>query len=322
MIAAVNSGPTVAYGADPWTEQAGARLAEAFGTCGGVYFVTTGTAANVLALSLMLRPYQAVICPETSHLQVDEGGAPERALGCKLLTVPARDGKLTPELISLRLDGRGDEHRVQPRVVAAAQPTELGTCYTLAELGALGEFCRSEGLRLYLDGARLANAAAHLGCSLAELAAEADVVSFGGTKNGAIGAEAVVVRAEDLRADAPYLRKQQMQLVSKMRYLAAQFLALLADDLWLRNAAHANAMALRLGDAVRGVPGVTVCQRVESNAVFAALSPAHIERLRRRWDFYETGPGQHVVRWMTAFSTTEADVDALAAGVAETAGGS
>ena len=320
MLTAVNTGPAPAYGADPWTERAAALLRHAFGARGGVYFVATGTGANVLALDLMLRPYEAVICPESSHLHVDECGAPERMAGCKLLTVPAPDGKLTPGLVASRLGDRGDEHRVQPRVVAIAQATELGTCYTLAELRALGEFCRAEGLRLYVDGARLANAAAHLRCSLADLAAQADVLSFGGTKNGALGAEAVVVVTDDLDAAAPYLRKQQAQLLSKMRYLAAQFLGLLADQLWLRNAEHANAMALRLAGGVRGIPGVRLCQLVEANAVFAALDPAHIERLRRHWEFYETDPGAHVVRWMTAFSTTEEDVDALVAIVEQTAG--
>jgi threonine aldolase len=319
FVTAANAGQAVAYGADPWTQEATSRLAAAFGARGGVYLVATGTAANVLGLSLMLRPYEAVICPESSHLNVDECGAVERVVGCKLLTVPAPGGKLTPDLIASRLGGRGDEHRVQPRVVAVAQVTEFGTCYSLAELGRLAEFCRGEGLRFYVDGARLANGAAHLGCSLADLAAHADVLSFGGTKNGAIGAEAVVVMAEDLPGDLPFLRKQQMQLVSKMRYLAAQFLGLLEDDLWLRNARQANAMALRLAQAIQGVPAVELWQPVESNAVFAALNTEHIERLMQHWDFYESDFGSHVVRWMTAFSTTEADVDALAASVEETA---
>jgi threonine aldolase len=313
-VALANSGPAVAYGADPWTEEATARLRDEFGAC-GVFLVLTGTAANILGLSLMLRSHEAVICPESAHLNVDECGALERALGSKLLTVPTPDGKLTPGLVAGRLGGRGDEHRVQPRVVAVSQVTELGTCYSVADLKELGEFCRSEGLRLYLDGARLSNAAAHLGCSLADLAVHADVLSFGGTKNGALGAEAVVVMAEGLGADLPYLRKQQMQLVSKMRYPAAQFLALLEDRLWLRNAEHANAMAQRLADGIADVPGVRLWQPVESNAVFAALDPAYIQRLLREWDFYEWDPSEHVVRWMTAFSTLESDVDALVASV-------
>jgi threonine aldolase len=314
-----NTGDVTSYGADPWTGRAAAALGTAFGARGGVYFVVTGTAANVLGLSLVLRPFEGVICAESAHVNVDECGAPERILGSKLITVPTTDGKLTPELIGARLADRGDEHRVQPRAVTISQVTELGTCYSLEELKSLGEFCRAEGLRLYLDGARLANAAAHLGCSLADLAACADVLSFGGTKNGAVGAEAVVVMAEELAADVPFLRKQQGQLVSKMRYLAAQFEALLEGGLWLRNASQANAMAGRLAEGITGVPGVTLWQPVESNAVFVSLDPAHIARLERDWHFYVWDPVAHVVRWMTAFDTTEADVDAFVADIRRTA---
>jgi threonine aldolase len=318
-LSRANSGDAVGYGDDPWTYRAAAALRTALGARGGVFFVFTGTAANVLGLSLLLRSYEGVICAESAHVNVDECGAPERILGSKLLTVPAPDGKLTPDLIGARLADRGDEHRVQPRVVTISQVTELGTCYTLEELKSLGEFCRSENLRLYIDGARLANAAAHLGCSLADLAAHADVLSFGGTKNGAVGAEAVVVMAEEPAADAPFLRKQQGQLASKMRYLAVQFQALLDDGLWLRNAGHANAMARRLADGIHGVPGVRLWQPVESNAVFVSLDPAHIARLQRDWQFYIWDSAAQVVRWMTAFDTTEADVDAFVADVRRTA---
>jgi threonine aldolase len=314
-LAQANPGDATSYGADAWTDRASAALRAAFGARGGVFFVFTGTAANVLGLSLLLRSYEAVICPETAHINVDECGAIERILGGKLLTVATPDGKLTPGLIAPSLDGRGDEHKVQARVVAISQVTELGTCYTLDELKVLGEFCRGAGLLLYVDGARLANAAAHLGCSLADLAAHADVLSFGGTKNGAIGAEAVVVMDEELVAAAPFLRKQQSQLASKMRYLSVQFLGLVEDDLWLHNAGQANAMARRLADGVRDVPGVELYQAVESNAVFAALDPAHIARLQARWHFYVWDAPAHVVRWMTAFDTTEADVDAFVADV-------
>jgi len=318
-LARANLGDAVGYGDDPWTQRAAAALCTAFGARGGAFFVFTGTAANVLGLSLLLRPYEGVICADSAHVNVDECGAPERILGSKLLTVPAPDGKLTPGLISTQLADRGDEHRVQARVVTISQVTELGTCYTLAELKSLGEFCRAEKLRLYIDGARLANAAAHLGCSLADLAAQADVLSFGGTKNGAVGAEAVVVMAEELTAHVPFLRKQQGQLASKMRYLAVQFQALLDADLWLRNAAHANAMARRLADGIRGAPGVGLWQPVESNAVFASLDPAHIARLQQDWQFYVWDTTAQVVRWMTAYDTTEADVDTFVADVWRTA---
>jgi threonine aldolase len=319
MMARANAGDAVAYGADPWTQRASAEIQALLGAPGGVFLVFTGGAANVLGLSLLLRPYEAVICPESAHVNVDECGAAERILGCKLLTVPTPDGKLTPALIAGRLGDRGDVHRAQPRAVAISQVTEYGTCYTLDELRALGEFCGSEGLRLYADGARLANAAARLGCSLADLAAPMDALSFGATKNGAVAAEAVVVMAEDLMTGVSFQHKQQMQLASKMRYLAAQFLGLLEDRLWLRNATHANLMALRLADALRGMPGVGLWQKVESNAVFASLHPAHIERLQEEWEFHVWDERAHVVRWMTAFDTTEADVDAFAAAVRATA---
>jgi threonine aldolase len=315
MIGAANAGRLPAYGDDPWTARATGQLRTAFGARGGIFFVFNGTAANVLGLSLLVRPFEGVICAESSHLNVDECGAPERVLGSKLLQVPAADGKLTPDLVASRLGDRGDEHRAQPRAVAIAQVTELGTCYTLGELRDLAEFCRASDLRLYMDGARLANAAAHLGCQLADLAACADVLSFGGTKNGALGAEAVIVMNDELGSEARFQRKQQMQLASKMRYLAAQFVALLEDELWRRNAGHANAMAARLADGVRDLSGVEICQAVDSNAVFAALDARHIRSLQRDWDFYAWGSGENVVRWMTAFDTTEADVDAFVAAV-------
>ena len=319
-MAAASQGDATAYGDDPWTARASAQLAEAFGAGGGVFFVFNGTAANVVGLSLMLRPYEAVICPEGAHLNVDECGAAERIIGCKLLTVPAPDGKLTPDLIATRLAGRGDEHRVQPRAVAITQVTEVGTCYTLGELRRLGEFCRASGLLVYMDGARLANSAAFLGCSLSDLAASVDVLSFGGTKNGAVGAEALIVMNTSLADGAHFQRKQQMQLASKMRFVAAQFSALLEDQLWLRNARHANDMARRLADGVSDVPGVRLHYPVESNGVFAALDPELVEPLQREWNFYVWEAAGHVVRWMTAFDTTEEDIDAFVTGIRAAAG--
>jgi threonine aldolase len=314
-ISQVSGGDCTAYGEDPWTGQAERELASLFGARGGVFFVFTGTAANVLGLSLLLRPYEAVICAESAHLNVDECGAPERVLGVKLLTVPTPDGKLTPELIETRLGGRGDEHRAQPRVVALTQVTELGTCYSLAELRDLSAFCREQGLKLYLDGARLANAAVYLGCSLADLAAQVDVLSFGGTKNGAVGAEAVLVMDPGITPVVAYHRKQQMQLASKMRFLSAQFLALLEDDLWRRGAQHANAMAARLAAAVGDLPGVEVRYPVQSNAVFAVLDPAHAAALQKDWNFSVWDEASSVYRWMTSFGTPESDVDKFASAI-------
>ena len=319
-MAEANADAAPAYGTDPWTLAAEERFRAMFGSNAAAYFVFNGTAANILGVSLLLRRYEAIICAETAHLNVDECGAAESLLGSKLLTVRAADGKLTPDLVAQRLGGRRDVHRAQPRVVAISQVTELGTCYRIEELRKLGDFCRANDLFVYMDGARLANAVARLDCSPAELAEHVDVLSFGGTKNGAAAAEAVIVMRPELGADAPYLRKQQLQLASKMRFLSAQFLALLDDALWLRNARHANAMARRLAQAVAEIPGVEVCYPVESNAVFASLDPRHIERLQRDWEFYVWDSGDHTVRWMTSFETTKADVDAFAAAIGAAAG--
>ena len=297
-IVEANVGDAVAYGADPWTEHAVGEIKRLTGAEGEVYLVLNGSGANVLGLGLLLDRHESVICADSAHINTDECGAAERILGTKLLTVPSRHGKITPELIATRLAGRGDEHFAQPGVVAVTQSTEFGTCYSLAELRAIRDFCRANQLRVYLDGARLANAAAYLGCTLAELAECADVLSFGGTKNGAMGVEAVVVMRPDDAVNAPYLRKQHMQLSSKMRFLAAQFGALLTDDLWLRNAAHANAMAVRLADGLTGFPGVEVVYPVQSDAVFARLEPRHIEELQRTWTFHVWDESSSVVRWM------------------------
>ena len=319
-LAEANAGDAIAYGGDPWTERATSELRRLAGAEGEVYLVLNGSGANLLGLGLLLGRHEAVICAESAHINTDECGAPERILGAKLLTVPAPGGKLTPELIASRLTGRGDEHFAQPAVVAITQSTELGTCYSLAELRKIHDFCAANDLRVYMDGARLANAAAYLGCTLAELAEHADVLSFGGTKNGAMGVEAVIIMRSADAASAPYLRKQQLQLSSKMRYLAAQFIALLEDDLWLKNAVHANAMAMRLAAGLAELAGVEVVYPVEADAVFARLNPSHVAALLREWTFYVWDEATSVVRWMTAFDTQESDVDAFLAAIAAITG--
>jgi threonine aldolase len=318
-IVEANSGDAVAYGADLWTEHAVAELRRQSGA-GEVYLVLNGSGANVLGLGMLLQRHESVICADSAHINTDECGGAERILGTKLLTVPAPDGKLTPELIARRLSGRGDEHFAQPGVVAITQATEFGTCYSLAELAKIRDFCAANGLRLYLDGARLANAAAYLGCSLADLAANADVLSFGGTKNGAMGVEAILVMRQADAVNARYLRKQHMQLASKMRFMAAQFSALLEDDLWLRNAAHANAMAARLATGLTDIPGVELLYPVQSDAVFARLHPRHVAELQRSWMFHTWGDSGDMVRWMTAFDTQPSDVDEFLADIAAVAG--
>jgi threonine aldolase len=317
-IVDANSGDAVAYGADARTERVADELREAFGA-DDAFLVLNGSGANVLGLSLLLRRHEGVICAESAHINTDECGAPERLIGTKLLPVPSPDGKITPELIAEQLSGRGDDHRSQPGVVAVTQSTELGTCYTLAELRKITDFCHASDLRVYLDGARLANAAASLDCSLPELAACADVLSFGGTKNGAMGAEALVVMQPGLAEEVPYLRKQQTQLTSKMRFVAAQFGALLQDGLWRSNAAHANAMARRLAEGAAAVDGVELVYPVQANAIFARLQARHIAALQEDWIFHVWDETESVVRWMTSFDTTEADVDAFLTSIRKTA---
>jgi threonine aldolase len=316
-ITDANSGDAVAYGADPWTSAATAELRRRTGALGEVYLVLNGSGANVVGLDLLLGGrHEAVICAETAHINTDECGAAERVLGTKLLTVPTLDGKLTPALIASRLAGRGDEHFAQPSVVCITQSTEFGTCYSLEELAAIRDFCSANGLRVYMDGARLANAAAHLGCGLAELARNADALSFGGTKNGAMGVEALIVMTPSLTPSAPYMRKQHGQLASKMRFLGAQLSALLDDDLWYQNAANANAMASRLAAGAASIPGVEIVHPVQSDAVFARLDKEHIAALQKDWMFHVWNEEESVVRWMTAFDTRESDVDEFIAAIA------
>jgi threonine aldolase len=318
-IADANVGDAMPYGADPWTSQSCAALKQLTGARGEVYLVLNGSGANLLGLGLLVGRHEAVICAESAHINTDECGAPERILGTKLLTVPGVDGKLTPSLIASQLTHRGDDHFAQPGVVCVTQATEFGTCYTLEELAAIRSFCAANELRVYLDGARLANAAAHLGCSLADLAQHADVLSFGGTKNGAMGVEALVIMDSADAASTPYVRKQHGQLISKMRYLGAQLDALLADDLWLRNASHANAMATRLANGLAAIPDVSVVYPVESDAIFARLEPGHIAALQKEWTFHVWDEQESIVRWMTAFDTPEADVDEFLAAISATA---
>lgn len=307
-LAAANEGHAAAYGDDPWTARAVARFRELFDEEVEVFFVFNGTGANVASLAALARPFEGVICAAGAHVDVDECGAPERFAGCKLLPVDAPAGKLTTAAIETRLGGRGDQHRVQPRVVTISQATELGTVYTAQELAGLATVCHEQGLRLHVDGARIANAVAATG----ELPRGADAISFGGTKNGLVFGEAVVLRPGVAR-DFAFVRKQATQLPSKGRFVAAQFEALLADGLWLETARHANATAARLADGVRDV--VEIVQPVESNAVFARLPADAVPALQEVSPFYVWDEARGIVRWMTAWDTTGEDVDAFAAAV-------
>jgi threonine aldolase len=318
-IAAANGGHQISYGEDAYTEHVRDVFRAHFGPQAEVYPVFNGTGANVVGLQAMTERWESVVCAESAHINVDECGAPEKVAGLKLLTLPTPDGKLTPELIARHAWGWGDPHRAQPRVVSIAQTTELGTCYSPAQIAAICDAAHQHGMKVHVDGARLANAAATLGVPLREFTTDAgvDVLSFGGTKNGMLLGEAVVVLNPQAVRGMEFLRKAAMQLSSKMRFLSVQFEALLGGDLWLRNAAHANAMAARLAAAVADVEGVQVTQAVQSNAVFAIVPRDVTERLQKRFRFYTWSEHTGEVRWMTAFDTTAADVDAFAAAVHE-----
>ncbi|CAA9282045.1 MAG: Low-specificity L-threonine aldolase [uncultured Corynebacteriales bacterium] len=310
-IVAANDGDAPSYGADPWTAEAKRLFRDHFGPDAEAHLVFNGTGANVLSLGSLIRPYEAVICADSAHVHTDECGAPERQLGCKLLLAATTDGRFGVEAADRLVRGVGDEHHVQARALSITQSTELGTRYPLAAVRELADWAHSRGLFVHMDGARLANAAAGLGVSLGEVSTGCgvDVLSFGGTKNGAMGAEAVVVLRPDLAGDLPFRRKQGMQLASKMRYAAAQFVALLSDDLWLRNARRANGTAARLAAGAAAVPGVRITRPVEANAVFAVLPAAAVAPLQAAYPFYVWDEATGEVRWMTSFATTEAEVD-------------
>lgn len=316
-LAAANTGHVPSYGHDSSTEQVEAIFRDHFGPGTRSYLVFNGTAANVLGIQAVVQPHHAVICGEDAHLQMDECGAPERFTGCKLLLVPTPEGKLTPERVISRISGIGDEHRVQPRVVSITQSTEIGTVYTRAEIQALAAAAHNHGLLLHMDGSRISNAAVSLGSGFRDFTTDAgvDIVSFGGTKNGLMGAEAVLFLNGLEPADVLFLRKQGMQLGSKMRFMATQFLALLGTDLWKRNATNANRMAQRLAEQIRDVPGIRLTQRVEANGVFATVHAALVPVLQQEAMFYVWNPTTSEVRWMTAWDTTEEDVDQFARAV-------
>lgn len=319
----VNVGHVPAYGDDPYTESAERAFRQQFGDDIGVFFVYGGTGANVLGLDAVTEPYHAILCAESSHINVDECGAPERHLGCKLIPIPTADGKLRPADVEPHLKGFGVPHHAQPRVLAITQATELGTVYQPAEIQALAEVVHQHDMVVHMDGARISNAAASLGLELSAITRDVgvDVLSFGGAKSGLLFGEAVVFfsTGETLHR-VPYLRKQNMQLASKMRFIAGQFEVLLTDELWRRNAEHANRMAGILADRVGGIDGVTLTQPVESNAVFARIPMAAIRPLQERCFFYVWDADRGEVRWMTAFDTTEEDIDAFVAALTEELG--
>ncbi|WP_414683975.1 threonine aldolase family protein [Microbacterium sp.] len=322
-LASANDGHQVAYGEDQYTGRLQEVFARHLGEGVEAFPVFNGTGANVVGLQSMLPRWGAVITASTAHINVDEGGAPERVAGIKLLTVPTDDGKLTPELIDREAWGWGDEHRAQPLVVSITQSTELGTLYSVDEIRAIADHAHGLGMRLHMDGARVSNAAASLGLPLHAFTRDAgvDVLSFGGTKNGAMLGEAIVVLDPAASTGLTFLRKLNMQLSSKMRFVSAQLIALLEGDLWLRNATHSNAMAARLragveaGLADGSISGVAFTQPTQANGVFATLPDGVADRLRESFRFYDWDAAKNEVRWMCSFDTTEEDVDAFIAAI-------
>jgi threonine aldolase len=287
-----------------------AKFEEHFGPEIQVFFVFNGTAANVLGLTALTQSYHAVICAEPAHIYTDECGAPEKFTGCKLIPLPAPAGKLTLESVRSAYHGIGDQHHVQPKVIAITQATEMGTVYAPEEIRALASFAHAHDMFLHMDGARIANAAVNLGQSLGEATRQlgVDVLSFGGTKNGLLGAEAVVFFNHKLAENFLFVRKQGMQLASKMRFMAVQFEALLTDNLWRKSACHANQMARLLEKEVRKIPQVQVVYPVQANGVFVRLPREAIARVQERYFFYIWNEDESIVRWMCSFDTTEEDI--------------
>ena len=311
-IAAANVDHALAYGDDEWCARTEALFREHFGPQAKVYFVFNGTGANVLNIDAMCRSHQAVVCAETAHINVDECGAPQRVVGCRLLTVDTPDGKLTPQLVKTRLHGFGFEHHSQPRAISITQSTELGTLYSLDEIRALANLAHSYNMFLHMDGARLANAAVALGCSFKEMTTDlgVDCLSFGGTKNGMLMGESVVILNPALDVDMKYRRKQMTQLCSKMRFVAAQFEAYLTTGLWRRNAEHSNRMAQLLNAELSTLnsPKLKVMYPVQVNSVFVQLPADVWHALQQEYFFYDWDEAANVVRWMCSFDTTEADI--------------
>ena len=305
-----NRDHAVGYGDDEWTSAAVAALKRTFGESAEPFLVFNGTGANTIALQAVTRSWGSIVCASTAHIYVDECGAPTRMTGCQLLPIDTPDGKLTPAMIEPHLHVLGVEHHPQPAVAYISQTTELGTVYTVEEVRALADFLHAHGMYLHMDGARLSNAAAALGCSLREITVDAgiDVLSFGGTKNGMMTGEAVIAFRAEIARDMRFIRKQSAQLASKMRYLGAQWLPYLENDLWLENASHANAMAQKLAEVLARRPEIRFTQKVESNQIFCILPPELLARLHEKYFFYMWNDAAGEARFVTSWDTTEADI--------------
>ena len=306
-----NIGHCIAYGDDIYTQSAIAKIKEHFGEDIDVYFTFNGTGSNVLALKMLTESYNSIICAETAHINVDECGAPEKFTGCKLLSVPTENGKLTIEKIKYHMHDFGFEHHSQPKVISIAQVTEMGTVYTQNEIKEITDYAHENGMFVHMDGARLCNAAVSLGISLGEITADVgvDVLSLGLTKNGAMNAEAIIFFNQKISKNFKYYRKQGMQLASKMRFMAVQFETLLTNDLWKKNAEHANKMASILTESVKEFSQIQITQEVQANGIFAIVPSDIIPRLQREFFFYMWDEHKSEVRWMTSFDTQLEDIE-------------
>jgi threonine aldolase len=318
-ITRANHGHVIAYGNDSYTRSAIAKFEEHFGSGIDVFFSFNGTGANVLGLQALTRPYNAILCSDYAHIYTDECAAPEKHTGCKLIPLPHQAGKITLDSVRRAYHGIGDQHHVQARVISITQATEMGTVYKPEEIQVLAGFAHAHNMFLHMDGARIANAAASLGQTLRQATRDlgVDVLSFGGTKNGIMGGEAVIFFNREFSRDFLYVRKQGMQLASKMRFIAVQFEALLTNDLWRRSAEHANRMARVLEAEIRKIPQVRIAWPVESNGVFVQISPEALEKIKDRYFCYPWIEEEDIVRWMCSFDTTEEDIADFVKAVAE-----
>ncbi|MGE3973263.1 MAG: low specificity L-threonine aldolase [Bdellovibrionales bacterium] len=309
-----NEGHATAYGDDEYTARAQKKFQKIFGDV-EVFFVFNGTAANVLSLRSMIDRYESVICSARAHIQEDECGAPENILGCKLVTLPTENGKITAQQIEKSLLVNGDQHKTQTRAISLSQSTELGTVYSQKELKQISEVAKKHGIFVHMDGARIANAIAHLDRNIKAATHGVDVLSFGGTKNGLMYGEAIVFFNKKLAQKMKFYRKQNMQLASKMRFISAQFEALLTDSLWLKNAEHSNKMAQLFSKELTALSRVEITQSVDANALFVRIPNSLIEKLQKTFHFYlwEKGTEHSIVRWMTAFDTTSQDIEQFVA---------
>jgi len=306
----VNEGHVPGYGADEYTQKAVSLFKKEFGDDVSVFFVFNGTGANVLGLSSLARSFNSIICAETAHIQEDECGAVEKTTGCKLIPVETHNGKITPKQIHFQLKGFGFEHHSQPGIIYISESTELGTLYTPGEISAIADLAHQHGMYLYMDGARISNAAVSLGLPFRTFTRDAgvDALSFGGTKNGMMFGEAVLLFNPDLAKYTKYIRKQNMQLYSKMRFISGQFLAYFENELWKQNASHANRMAKLLESELKSIPQVQITQKVEANGVFAIIPPQIVPQLQEKYFFYMWDEFQSEARWMCSFDTQEEDI--------------